>query len=88
MRILCVVDEYPWPSTSGYRIRLAGLLAGLIAFAEVDLFCTVDDRPDLAPGGDPNPPHGLARLWVEPREPLGSSPSGLWRWLTTVIEDR
>ena len=80
MRILCVADEYPWPATSGYRIRLAGLLAALTAFADVELFCTVDDRPELASGEWDAPPHGLRRIWLEPREPLGSSPAGLLRW--------
>ena len=47
MRILCITDEYPWPATRGYRIRVANAVRGLAQAGSVDLFCVVSDRPDL-----------------------------------------
>jgi polysaccharide biosynthesis protein PslH len=78
VRILCLSDEYPWPATSGYRLRLQNILKGLAEAGDVDLFCMVGDRPDLARA--PEPPPGIRRLLVHPHPPFGSSVAGLVRW--------
>lgn len=50
MRVLVVADEYPWPTLSGYRLRLAAVLRALSQTAEVDLLSVVypGGAPDLA----------------------------------------
>ena len=77
---MCVADEYPWPITSGYRIRLAGVLEALNGLGDVDLFCTVGDRPDL-PEGDIDPAHGLHRTYIHGRPTLTRSLAGFGRWV-------
>lgn len=84
MRILCVADEFPWPPTSGYRIRIEMTLAGLAEVGEVDLFCSIAERPDVADGEHPAPP-GLARLYVHRRDRYRPTLGGLMRWVTSGL---
>jgi polysaccharide biosynthesis protein PslH len=82
MRILCVADEFPWPPTSGYRIRLETTLAGLADVGDVDLFCSIAERADVADGEHPPPP-GVARLFVHRRDRYRATPRGLARWASS-----
>jgi len=84
MRILCVADEFPWPPTSGYRIRLETTLAGLAELGDVDVFCSVADRPDLAVG-DHSPRAGLARVYVHHRSTYRPTLGGLARWASSGL---
>jgi glycosyltransferase involved in cell wall biosynthesis len=84
MRILCVADEFPWPPTSGYRIRIATTLAGLAETGDVDLFCSVAERPDLAEGDQPAR-EWAARLHVHRRDRYRPTVRGLVRWLTSGL---
>jgi glycosyltransferase involved in cell wall biosynthesis len=84
MRILCIADEFPWPPTSGYRIRIGTTLAGLAELGDVDLFCSIAERPDVAAGDHPAP-DGLARLHVHRRDRYRASVLGLVRWLTSGL---
>lgn len=81
MRILCITDEYPWPSTRGNRIRAANVVRGLAQAGSVDLFCVVSERPDLE-GELPESPF-VSRLHIEHRAPFGPSLRGLVRWVKT-----
>jgi polysaccharide biosynthesis protein PslH len=78
-RILCVADEFPWPPTSGYRIRLMTMLAGLAEVGDIDLFCSIAERPDVAEGEHPTPP-GIARLYVHRRDRFRPTLNGFVRW--------
>ena len=84
LRILCVTDVYPWPATTGYRIRVAGVLRSLVTIAGVDLFCTLEDRPDL-PSGHLPPSNGLTRTWIHHRASLRWSAAGLRRWIPSGL---
>lgn len=44
MRVLVIADEYPWPTRTGYRQRLAWMLRTLAADAEVDFVAVVLDE--------------------------------------------
>ncbi len=49
MRTLVVATEYPWPSNSGSRLRLASTLHALRTCGTVDLFSAISDtRTDFA----------------------------------------
>jgi glycosyltransferase involved in cell wall biosynthesis len=84
MRILCIVDEFPWPPSSGYRIRLETTLAGLAEAGDVDLFCSIADRPDVAAGDHPAPA-GIARLHVHHRDHYRPTLPGLVRWVVSGL---
>jgi len=84
MRILCVADEFPWPPTSGYRIRIGTTLTGLAELGDVDLFCSVAERPDVAEG-DHAAPDSLARVHVHRRDRYRPSGRGLVRWATSGL---
>lgn len=43
MRVLCISDEFPWPATTGYRLRLHHVVRGLAAMSRVDLLVVADD---------------------------------------------
>src|SRR4051794_36991383 len=79
VRILCIADDYPWPATNGLRIRLANVVEGLAAAGDVDLFCTVSDRPDL--DGAITPPPGITRHLVQHRDRYRPSLRGVPHWL-------
>jgi glycosyltransferase involved in cell wall biosynthesis len=83
-RILCVADEFPWPPTSGYRIRLGTVLAGLAEVGDVDLFCAVAERPDV-PAGEHDAPPGIARLYVHARDRFRPTVGGLTRWAASGL---
>jgi glycosyltransferase involved in cell wall biosynthesis len=60
MRTLVIADDYPWPVTSGSRIRLEIVLRGLGACGATDLFSILpSDRADIGPPPDVS---GLARV--------------------------
>jgi glycosyltransferase involved in cell wall biosynthesis len=62
-RILCVAEDFPWPSRDGYRIRLSHIVRALSEVGELDLFAATR-RPD-----DPQPVPAdvkLARLKTVP----------------------
>jgi glycosyltransferase involved in cell wall biosynthesis len=82
LRILCVSDEYPWPSTSGYRLRLSNILGALTELGPVDLFCAVGERPDLG-AGSVAPTRGLARLYVHPVRAFRPTVPGMLRWMSS-----
>lgn len=82
MEILCISDEYPWPATTGYRIRLAHVLEALGRVADIDLFCTVSNRPDLAAGELP-PPDGVRRLYLHHHSPYAADGRGMLRWISS-----
>lgn len=63
MKILCVVDEYPWPSRSGYRQRLHWLLTLLSAHGELDLL-VVGKRAESEQLAPPPADLALNRLLV------------------------
>lgn len=84
MRILCVADEFPWPPTSGYRIRIGTTLAGLAELGDVDLFCSVAERPDVSEGDHPAP-DGIARVRVHRRDRYRPTVGGLVRWATSGL---
>jgi glycosyltransferase involved in cell wall biosynthesis len=44
-RILCVAEDFPWPSRDGYRIRLSNVVKALSEVGELELFAA-NRRPD------------------------------------------
>lgn len=47
MRILVIAQDFPWPTTTGSRQRLANVIAALSGVGDVDLFSLAwPDRPD------------------------------------------
>ena len=83
VRILCVSDTYPWPSTDGYRQRVSQLLRGLQEAGEVDLFAVESGRDELAPGPAPAP--GFSRAFVSPRPPFRRDAAKMLRWLASPL---
>lgn len=83
MRLLCIADTYPWPSTDGYRQRLANVARGLGEAGGLDLFAVVDEREDLRPGSI-DPPVG-AHAFVSPRPPPRRGPAQMIRWLSSSL---
>jgi len=84
-RILCVADEFPWPPTSGYRIRLANALAGLAEVGEVDLFCSIAERPDVAEGEHPAPAGKSRDSTSTGATVTAHSARGLLRWVVSGL---
>lgn len=84
MRILCIADEYPWPATNGYRIRVSNVLRGLARAGTVDLFCTISERPDVPHGVVPAPSE-VERLFVHHRRPFGPNARFLAAWLRSDL---
>jgi len=80
VRILCIADEYPWPATHGYRIRLDNVVRALAQVGAVDLFCTVSERADL-PAGETSAPTQNVRLFVHHRRPFGPGVRSFFSWL-------
>jgi len=85
VRILCVSDTYPWPSTDGYRQRVSQLLRGLQEAGEVDLFAVESGRDELAPGPAPAPAPGFSRAFVSPRPPFRRDAAKMLRWLASPL---
>lgn len=83
MRILCIADTYPWPSTDGYRQRLANVARSLAGAGELDLFAVVDEREDLR-AGSIDAPIG-ARVFVSPRPPPRRGPAQMLHWLSSPL---
>ncbi|MGQ0568941.1 MAG: glycosyltransferase [Armatimonadota bacterium] len=79
MRILVVANVFPWPETTGARMRLANVVRGLSRIGEVDLFVSVHPSrpgPFLVPRREP-----VARVDVAVR-PSRRPSTGDWiRWL-------
>jgi glycosyltransferase involved in cell wall biosynthesis len=82
VRILCITDEFPWPATTGYRIRVREAIRGLALAGDVDLFCTVSERDDLRTSASLSA-EAAARLFVHHRPPFGPGARGMLRWLTS-----
>lgn len=78
VRILCITDEFPWPASNGYRIRVENVVRGLMLAGGVDLFSTVSERPDLEPL--PREYRDSLRVEVHHRRSFGPSISGMLRW--------
>jgi len=60
VRSLFVVPAYPWPTTTGSRLRVRHLLAAARSLGEVELFAWVDPArhtPDPPPGDGPDRLH-------------------------------
>lgn len=56
MRILCVVNDWPWPTRSGFNIRMNHILRALGEMGTVDLVvrsCRPDTLPESAPPSVP-----------------------------------
>lgn len=83
MRVLCVSDTYPWPSTDGYRQRLSQLLRGLSEAGAVDLFAVESDRSDVGAGAVPAPV--VDRAFVSPRPGFGRDPAKVARWVASPL---
>ncbi len=47
-RILCVAEDFPWPSRDGYRIRLSNVVRALSEVGDLELFAA-NRRPDEPP---------------------------------------
>ena len=60
-------------------MRLMTMLAGLAEVGDIDLFCSIAERPDVAEGEHLAPP-GIARLYVHRRGRFRPTPSGFLRW--------
>ena len=80
VRILCITDEYPWPATNGYRIRIDNVLHGLAAAGKVDLFCTVTEPADLVAGAAAMP-QAIERIRVHDRPSFRQSLRRRVAWL-------
>jgi glycosyltransferase involved in cell wall biosynthesis len=62
MKILCVVEDFPWPARGGAHLRSQQVITSLAAVGELDLFSlTYPNRPDPC---DLPPDVGVARLEV------------------------
>ena len=72
MKILAVGELFPWPTTGGGLMRLAGWVEALAAMGDVDLFCLYD--PELP--RDLPTSVSIARLGTAPRPKRGPT----WRW--------
>lgn len=85
-RILCVAEDFPWPSRDGYRIRLSNVVKALAEVGELDLFAA-NRRPD-----EPRPMPDdveLARVEVVPAPKLLPIDARLLaRTLTTPLPKR
>jgi hypothetical protein len=79
MRTLVVAHEYPWPSSSGSRLRLLTTLHGLCKDGATELFSiTSVRRTDLA-GPDPSPgPEKVGRVTVRQTDVLPGSLARPW----------
>lgn len=79
MKILVVAQTYPWPQTTGARMRLANVLWGLGRVGEIDLCVLADADQDEAPVA----PHDLPidRLTVMKRPRVELSGIDHVRWL-------
>jgi glycosyltransferase involved in cell wall biosynthesis len=72
MRTLVVAGEYPWPTTSGSRIRLLSVLRGLRRCGPTELFAVVPDvRTDFVPPDDDLDLAKVATLGVDGSYPRG-----------------
>ena len=75
MRTLVVAYEYPWPPTSGFRLRLLTMLRALCKGAPTDLFSiTPNGGADL---DEPDPTFGLENVCRVPVRPGGARLGGL-----------
>lgn len=83
MRVLCIADTYPWPSTDGYRQRLSHLLRALADAGDVDLFAVESDRHDVEPG--PLAAPGLHRAFVSTRPAFRRSIAKALRWSVSPL---
>ncbi|MGA2837599.1 MAG: glycosyltransferase [Acidimicrobiales bacterium] len=77
MRVLFVADLFPWPSTKGGLIRVAGAIEALAKLAEVDLFSLYDPR---GPGRVVPPGVRLRRLGTSPYPSDGKSQRWKVEW--------
>jgi glycosyltransferase involved in cell wall biosynthesis len=62
-------------------MRVENALRGLALAGDVDLFCTVSEREDLASMTEA-PPH-VERVCIHHRKPFGPSARGMLRWFTS-----
>lgn len=86
-RILLVADDFPWPETTGYRMRIANTVAALAAVGDVHLFCIVTDQ---LPIEDHVVPEGvtLAEMTLAAKGPLRSKSRALVDWARTRLPRR
>lgn len=86
-RILLVADDFPWPETTGYRMRISNTVAALSAVGDVHLFCIVTDQ---LPIEDHVVPDGvsLAEMTLAAKGPLRSKPRALVDWVRTRLPRR
>lgn len=82
MRTLIVADDYPWPPTSGSRLRLRTVAAGLARCGPVDLVGVVpSERTDL---DDPGPEVQRAEVVRLPGGPRRALAGRLLPWALPV----
>jgi hypothetical protein len=81
MRILFVVDDFPWPTRSGGHLRAQQVGAALAEVGEVEMFSLV--YPGRTEPVDPDPALPLARLCVATNPKPDFSARRRLRWLVS-----
>lgn len=83
MRILVVCPFFPWPETSGGRLRIANIIRSLARVGEVDVFCIVspgERRDDGEEATSLSADEPIARLGIEEAPSAPSRPAHIIRW--------
>lgn len=79
-----IADEYPWPSRTGYKLRLGSIVGILATQGSVDLLSVVSDEAVANHPADAEVP--LRRRAVVTSEPRRTSPvRRIWQWLTGAL---
>jgi glycosyltransferase involved in cell wall biosynthesis len=83
VKILVVCPFFPWPETSGGRLRIANIIRSLALAGEVDVFCIVspgERRDDGKEATSLSADEPIARLGIEEAPSLPARPAQLIRW--------
>jgi glycosyltransferase involved in cell wall biosynthesis len=86
-RILLVADDFPWPETTGYRMRIANTVAALRMVGDVHLFCIVTDQLPIEDHVVPDDV-SLAEMTLAAKGPLQSKARLLVDWVRTRLPRR